>query len=242
MKTNFVGMVCGGLLVAGIAFGQMPQLVPDWQSVQIKQTVEPTFPPHLLQIGVTEGMVRLAINTDAQGKLVEMLVVGYTRPELADAAVSAIKQWEFGPARLRGEPVGTTIELLFHFEARGVVVSTCNFNDVIEERMAHIIGIHYVYQPCSLAELDRIPTPIVAVKPPYPPELAEKGVKGSVTVEFYIDETGAIRVPAVSAKDDSQLSALAVGALRQWKFEPPTRNGRPVLVKASQMFNFGPGS
>ncbi|HUL54564.1 MAG TPA: energy transducer TonB [Opitutaceae bacterium] len=242
MKTRYIGMVCGGLLAAGIAFGQMPQLVPEWQSVQIKQTVEPVFPPHLLQIGVTQGMVRVAINTDAEGKLVEMLVVGYTRPEFADSAVAAIKQWQFGPARLRGEAVGTTVEMFFQFEARGVVVSTCNFNDVVEKRVADIMGIHYVYQPCSLAELDRIPTPIVAIKPQYPVELAEKGVKGSVTVEFYIDETGAIRVPAVSVKDDSQLSALAVIALRQWKFEPPTRNGRPVLVRASQLFNFGPGS
>jgi outer membrane biosynthesis protein TonB len=35
---------------------------------------------------------------------------------------------------------------------------------------------------------------------------------------------------------------LAVVALRQWKFEPPARNGRPVLVKATQVFNFGPNS
>lgn len=242
MKTNFIGMVCCGLLMAGIAFGQIPQFVPEWQSLQIKQTVEPVFPQRLVQIGVTEGMVRVAINTDVQGKLVEWLMVGYTRPEFADAAVAAIKQWKFEPARLRGEPAGTTVEIFFQFEAKGVVVSTCNFNDIIEERVARIIGVHYVYQPCSLAELDRIPTPIIAVKPQYPAELADKGVKGSVTVEFYIDETGTIRVPAVSVKDDSQLSALAVAALRQWKFEPPTRNGRPVLLKASQLFRFGPGS
>jgi outer membrane biosynthesis protein TonB len=48
-----------------------------------------------------------------------------------------------------------------------------------------------------------------------------------------------VRVPAVSINDDSVLTALAVAALRQWRFEPPTRNGSPVLVKASQVFNFG---
>jgi TonB family protein len=242
MKTNSIGMIGCGLLMAGLAFGQIPQFAPEWQSLQIDQTVEPVFPMHLIQIGVTEGMVRVAINTDAQGKLVEWLVVGYSRPEFADSAMAAIKQWKFGPARLRGEAVGTTVEIFLQFEAKGVVVSTCTFNEIVEERVARIIGIHYVYKPCSLAELDRIPTPIVAVKPLYPAELAEKGVKGSVTVEFYIDETGTIRVPAVSANDDSQLCALAVAALRQWKFEPPTRNGRPVLLKASQLFNFGPGS
>jgi hypothetical protein len=48
-------------------------------------------------------------------------------------------------------------------------------------------------------------------------------------------------MPAGSQKDDSQLIALAITALRQWRFEPPTRNGRPVLVAAIQVFNFGVG-
>jgi outer membrane biosynthesis protein TonB len=62
-----------------------------------------------------------------------------------------------------------------------------------------------------------------------------------VSVDFFIDETGSVRMPAVSANDDVHLTALAIDALRQWKFEPPTHNGRPVLAKAVQVFNFGTG-
>ena len=228
--------------MAGTTFAQILQSQPEWQSLNIQQTVDPVFPYRLQELGVTNGEARVAINTDATGKLMECLVVGYTRPEFADEAVVVIKQWKFEPARLRGEPVGTTVELLFSYEARGVVVSTLNPIDSIEKRISQIIGEHYIYQPCSLRELDRIPTPVVTVKPYYPGELADKGVKGKVTVDFYIDETGTVRMPAVSMKDDVELTALAVVALRQWKFEPPTRNGRPVLVKASQVFYFGPSS
>jgi len=240
MKIRFIGIVCCGLLMAGATFAQIMQPQPEWQSLKILQTVDPIFPYRFQELGVTNGEARVAINTDATGKLVEWLVVGYTRLEFADAAVEAIKQWKFEPARLRGEPVGTTVELLFYYEARGVVVSTVNPVDRVDAFISRIIGEHYVYQPCSLRELDRIPTPIVTVKPQYPGELADKGVKGKVTVDFYIDETGAVRLPAVSVKDNGELTALAVEALRQWKFEPPTRNGRPILVKASQVFNFGP--
>jgi TonB family protein len=241
MKIRFIGIVCGGLLMAGATFAQIMQPQPEWQSLKILQTVDPIFPYRLQEVGVTNGEARVAINTDATGKLLEWLVVGYTRPEFADTAVEAIKQWKFEPARLRGEPAGTTVELLFFYEAKGVVVSTVNPVDSVDALISRIIGEHYVYQPCSLRELDRIPTPVVTVKPQYSSELADKGVKGKVTVDFYIDETGAVRLPAVSVKDDVQLTALALTALRQWKFEPPTRNGRPVLVKASQVFNFGPG-
>jgi TonB family protein len=242
MKIRFIWIVCLGLLMAGAAFAQIMQLPPEWQSLNILQTVEPIFPYRLQEAGVPNGEARVAINTDATGKLLELLVVGYTRPEFADEAVTAIKQWKFEPARLRGEPVGTTVELLFFYEAKGVVVSTLNPIDRIDMFMSQIIGEHDTYRPCSLRELDRIPTPVVTVKPQYPGDLADKGVKGKVTVGFYIDETGVVRLPAVSVKDDVELTALAVAALRQWKFEPPTRNGRPVLVKASQVFYFGPGS
>lgn len=241
MKTIFISILCAGMLAAGSAFAQIGrfQPVPEWQSVKIDQTVEPVFPERLVQKGVIRGMVHLAINTDQTGKLVEWLVVGYTQPEFADEVVAAVKQWKFTPAELRGEKVGTTVELVFNFEAKGVVVSTSSASDILEAQFLRRIGEHYVYEPCSLRELDRIPTPIVTVAPAYPAELPKRGVKGQVAVDFYIDERGAVRVPAVSVNDDSVLTSLAVAALRQWRFEPPTRNGIPVLVKASQVFNFG---
>ena len=123
MKALTALIIAGGLLYAGAAFGQTRQPVPEWQSVQVVQTHDPVFPPQLYTKGITRGEARLAVNTDAKGKLVEWLVVGYSRPEFAQAAVEAIKQWAFVPARMRGEPVGTTIEIYFYFEAKGVVVS-----------------------------------------------------------------------------------------------------------------------
>ncbi|MDD2762958.1 MAG: energy transducer TonB [Opitutaceae bacterium] len=240
MRTNSILIAWGGLLMAGAAFAQIPPLQQEWQSLRFQQTVDPLFPVRLSQAGVTEGWAHVAISTDATGKLVEWLVVGYSYPEFAEAAVAAIKQWKFEPARLHGEPVGTAVKLLFHYEGKGVVVSSGNNSDFLEAWNMRLMAGRYAYRPCSLRELDRIPLPIVTVAPQYPKELADQGVKGRVTVEFYIDETGAIRVPAVSGNDNSELTALAVAALRQWKFEPPTRNGVAVLVKASQVFNFGP--
>ena len=158
--------------------------MPEWQSVQFTETVEPVFPERLMQKGLTQGMVRLAINTDPDGKLVEWLVVAYTQPEFADSVVAAVKQWKFTPARLRGERVGTTIEMIFHFEAKGVVVSTTTLSDALDTLMLQRLGVRYVFEPCSLRELDRIPTPIVTVMPDYPAELEKRGVKGRVTVDF----------------------------------------------------------
>ena len=237
MKVLSTLVVCSGLTLATAVFGQFGPQVPEWQSVKIVQTVDPVFPFPLTQQGLTRGEARVAVNTDAKGRLVEWLVVGYTRTEFANEAVDVIKKWAFVPARMRGEPVGTTIEIYFYFEARGVVVSTTTIDEL--ERATLFETGRYVYQPCSLRELDRIPTPLTTVAPVYPSELARKGVHGRVSVDFYIDETGVVRMPAVSPRDNIELTALSLEALRQWRFEPPTRNGKPVLVKASQVFSFG---
>jgi TonB family protein len=237
MKPLSALLIGCALWLTGPAFGQLGSVVPEWQSLTIVQTCRPVFPFQLTQAGVISGEAQVAINTDANGKLMEWLVVAYSHPEFAHEAVDAIKRWRFVPARLRGEPVGTTIEIYFYFEAKGVVVSTTNAD--ILARASMFFSSRDAYQPCSLRDLDRIPTPLTAVAPLYSGALADRGVKGRVTVDFFIDETGVARLPSVSSHDNSELTALSIEALRQWKFEPPTRNGKPVLVRATQVFNFG---
>jgi TonB family protein len=227
-----------GVLLTGSVLAQNQPTTSDWQSMKILQTAEPIYPYHLLQIGAVDGAARVIINTDADGNLADWLVTSYTNPEFANAAVKAIKQWKFEPARLQGTPVGTTVELNFHFQAKGVVVSTSSPTDMLEARFMRMMEGHYVYQPCNPRGLDRAPVPVVAIAPHYPGELAKQGVKGAVTIEFYIDEMGGVRLPAGVASDNSMLTALALDALKQWKFTPPTSRGKGVLVKASQVFDF----
>ena len=241
MKRFSIMLFCFGLLGGGAAWAQIPAPRPEWQSLKINQTVEPVFPYQLQQLSVTSGDARIVINVDGTGKLDEYLVIGYTMPEFADVVVRAVKQWKFEPAKLRGEPVGATVELDFNFESQGTLVVSQTSIDNLQARLLQLMAGAYVFRPCSLKELDRIPTPIFTVSPIYPRELADKGVKGRVVITFYIDETGMVRMPAGSVDDDSRLISLAIAALRQWRFEPPTRSGKPVLVAAVQTFNFGTG-
>jgi TonB family protein len=238
MKTSPMLIIGIGVLLTGSVLAQTQPTSSGWQSMKILQTVDPVFPSHLLQIGAVNGEVRVVINTDADGSLADWLVIGYTNPEFADAAIRAVKQWKFEPGRLEGTPVGTTVELDFHFEAKGVVVSTCGPSDLIEARIMRMMDGRYVYQPCKPWKLDRTPAPLVTIAPRYPGEIAKQGVKGVVTIDFFIDETGAVRLPAGVKTEDNMLTALALDAMKQWKFTPPTSRGKGVLVKARQEFDF----
>ncbi len=238
MKTSPLLILSLGVLLCSSAPAQTHYSSADLQSMRINQTVNPTFPRGLMNLGVTSGACQIAIYVDSSGKLAEWLVIKYTEPQFGEAAVEAIKQWTFEPARMDGQPVGTTLDLVFNFEARGVVISTTTIGETAERLALHMRSGAYTYRPCPGEDLDRTPIPTVTVTPQYPKELAEKGVKGRVTVDYYIDETGAVRMPCVSPDDNPILGALTIAAVAQWKFEPPTSHGRTVLVKARQVFDF----
>jgi len=230
----------GVLLTSGL-LAQERLAAPGWQSMRIVQTADPVFPPGQLQAGVTEGEARLVINTDADGRLADYLIIGYTDRDFASAAVAAVKEWTFVPAQLDGTPVGTTVELHFSFQAKGVVVSTSNPFALLDAQLRRMLDGRLVYQPCQPAKLDAEPKALVTVAPAYPAQLAKQGLRGAVTLDFFIDETGAVRLACGVSTDNNQLTALALEALRQWKFTPPTSNGRAVMVRARQLFRFQPG-
>jgi TonB family protein len=237
MKTFFSLFLALGLM-ASAGQAQTPTPSADRQSVKIIETVTPVFPLGLPEQGFFEGEARIAIAVDETGKLTDWLVVGYSHRRFAEESVDAIKQWKFEPARMRGKPVSVQIEILISFATSGVVIS-CDAGTAMARYTNSLFKSREAYQPCTMREIDRIPTPRNAVSPAYSKTLADEGVKGTVVVDFFIDETGTLRMPAIKSSDYDELASLAVAAMQQWKFEPPTRHGVPVLVRAKQVFHFG---
>jgi TonB family protein len=206
----------------------------------VSQRDLPIFPPHLMQLGMREGMARIAFSVNAEGRMDDCLAVAYTHPEFAEASAAAIKRWRFEPASDRGELVAAVSEVTFTFQVEGPVVVSMTPNEMFDVMIYSIKGADAAFRPRVMSELDQVPTPVTVVSPRYPFDLARRIGSGHVTVQFYIDETGAVRLPCVNAGADSALASLAVAAMQQWRFEPPTCGGRPVLVEAEQRFNFTP--
>lgn len=230
------------LLASAAATLSLPAQVPvapnAVQSLRVLEGTLPVFPYELIQLGVREGLVRVAFSVDPEGRVEDCLAVMYTQPQFARASVAAVRHWRFAPSRYQGQPIGATSELTFDFQVQGTVVVSLNVSEVIAARLFAMTDGHQVYEPCSLRELDRIPIPIATPSPIYPAQLAAADATRHVTVNFYIDEKGNVRLPNVDANADPRLGAVAIDAMRNWKFEPPTCKGRPVLVHATQQFNF----
>lgn len=226
-------------MAASSASAQVPSDNPEFRSLKIIQTVAPDFPESLYRIYRNGGQARIDIRVNAQGELSESLAVSYTDRRFADLALKAVKQWNFEPARRKGEPVSVCVPLTFNFEAQGVVL-TISATELFEGQINSVHGEANTYRPYTLNELDRIPIPIRADAPRYLKEMAESGLQGKVEIEFYIDEEGTVRMPVIVGQPQMELAELAMEAVRGWKFEPPMRKGQPVLARVQQLFRFSP--
>jgi TonB family protein len=175
------------------------------------------------------------VSVDAEGRLVDHLVVAYTNKAFIASAVSAVKAWTYEPAKVRGRARASRVDLVFSFKADLVATVQSSAVNFLQD----LFGERYEFRPSLLRDLDHIPTPVHVVTPTIPNGVLAEGEERVVTVEFYIDQEGKVRIPAVSREDaDDRLAAVAVTAVEQWRFEPPVRKGSAVLVLAQQDFHF----
>jgi TonB family protein len=79
----------------------------------------------------------------------------------------------------------------------------------------------------------RISEPVVIERTPpkYPPEARKEGVSGVVVADLVIDEIGMVRDVLIEESPSDQLSAAAIDALEQWRFQPAMMDGQPVAVR-----------
>jgi TonB family protein len=214
----------------------------DSMPLLIERTVEPQFPASLAFSPISSGEARVLVNIDADGKLADWLVTGYTDKAFADEAIDALKQWRYQPPVRQGERVGARLELRFYFNSTGRVVtlSSMELPDYFRQRVAPPQLVSLV---CALPDLDRPVTAVQTVNPGQPGGAKQApSPGGTVLVDFYIDETGQPRLPVVLDSTGDSYAQAAVGALSQWRFTAPTRHGTPVAVRVQQRFNFSAGS
>jgi TonB family protein len=92
----------------------------------------------------------------------------------------------------------------------------------------------------SRADAPGVTKPILVrkVEPEYSEEARKARLKGVVVLNFEIDETGHVVNPRVVTGLGHGLDEKAIEAVKKWKFDPATRNGKPIKVGATAELNF----
>jgi iron complex outermembrane recepter protein len=182
--------------------GSAPAVVPP---VVVKK-VEPVYPPDAASAG-RQGEVVLTVVVDASGAVGEIGMVTSGGDDLDQAAIAAVRQWLFQPARQAGQPVPTRIRVPIAFLAPAPAAAPA---DAPAETSP---GLSAAPQPAQPAPPSTPPAPgDHAVLPAPATEILEATVAGKQrprsrgTADFEIEIGALSLVPRASAADMLKLA------------------------------------
>ena len=218
---------------------QEPNNDKSIQKLRLEKFVMPEFPSYVQLTGNNRGVVTVAIGRDTEGHVTDVLVLDSTHPRLSQSVVDAVSKWKFVfPAN--PPPSGQEIVPIvrFLFTAKGIsIVSALTGSLASKDR--DVNENSPVMLP-SFAELDAVPKPINNPMPRFTGALADRAANTTVTVKFFVDETGKVRVPIIIDSSVPELGRAVLAAVEQWRYEPPRMGGHETIALEIQTFNFGP--
>jgi protein TonB len=90
----------------------------------------------------------------------------------------------------------------------------------------------------GLKDLDKVPRRLFGPQPIYPFNFKKEGIEGTVKLIITIDEAGQVIDAKVKSSTAREFEQPAIDAVLQWKFEPGTKNERPVKARWIQPVGF----
>ncbi len=194
------------------------------------KVVAPVHPPELYgqKIG---GEAEIECLVTEAGQVMEARMKSATRPEFGEAALVAVRQWEFQPGERDGKPVAMRVGIPFNFPTP--------FDHPLETLLKRKIFVELDEPAVSAEKLGTWPMPKKLLEPAYPPELAGSGKRGKAVVSVIINQQGQVVNPVLvkSTFPEFELSALVAAA----RLEFPPQLGpdkKPVNVAMDVQFDF----
>jgi len=170
-----------------------------------------------------EGTVTLEANVDTNGKVTMLRLVKGLGYGLDERARDAVLTWKFAPASRNGVAVQAITQIDVHFD------KPARFLLSLEESGATPPTINTRVAP---------PTIVTRVEPQYTDEARALHYQGTVVVQVTIGEDGIVKIDRVVRGLDYGLTESATDALKQWKFRPGTKDGKPIAVSLNIEVNF----
>ncbi len=223
--------------------------------IKIKD-VRPVYPA-IAQSARVQGVVIVETVINQEGK-VQAVRILRSIPLLDQAALEAVKQWEFVPTQLNGAPIPVVMTATVNFTldgksgvpggvAWGVTggVQGGVAGGVVGGVVGGVAGAPPPPPPPPPLPPDTVrvgggiqpPTKLVDVRPVYPPEAQQAKIQGVVIIETVIGKDGKVESARV-LRSIPMLDQAAIDAVKQWEFSVTTINGVPVKVVMTLTVNF----
>jgi TonB family protein len=226
-----------------------PVVVPtpiqmQWEEApRLLQMVTPIYPDSARRAGI-DGQVNLRITVDEQGFVTDAEVVS-ARPAglFEEAAVSAILQWVFEPARSGGHPITVQMGQQINFSLKDVrpppPPPPSGEKPSIIIREMEPPHVPKPGEPPIFMAWETAPILIEALDPVYPDSARRAGLEGMVILQIVIDAQGkVIDARVVLAQPPGVFEEAALEAVRKWRFEPALQREKPIKVQMAQTVMF----
>jgi TonB family protein len=199
-------------------------------------TVAPDYPKKARKRKI-EGPVVLHIRIGEDGKVREVSVVSGD-PELAEAAARAVKKWRYQPLLIAGKPTEATRDVTVNFTLENADSALSREGQSKEDYDKQIAS------RIAAGELFRVggaiapPKLIYGPDPGYTESAKEEHLEGTVVLAVVVGAEGLPHDIRVTRAIGKGLDEEAIDAVRQWRFKPATKDGKPVTVVISVEVTF----
>lgn len=226
--------LCGGTAVAqdGLALAEA-------RSLGLVSYKEPSVP-----VLATDGSAIVAFTIRADGRVADAVTLAASDRKLADPAREAVLRWRFERDPKFGRGRDAVLDKVMRRELVEFVFKRDKVTGMNHREGAKAwfpgdgrAAVRVVTSGELDAPLARRSLPAEGdVEQPLP----RATVAGNATVSFVIDETGRVRVPIVEQADSPELTGIALEVVARWLFDPPRKDGQPVLLERRHLLTFGP--
>ncbi len=222
------------------AFAADPVLPANAESARLMRLdkfVVPEFPEFLRRTGVLQGTVVAAIRHDGLGQADDVLVLESSDPRFTAAAIEAIQEWRFAAHPRSAAPVEQLVPIvrfLFTSSSVSVVSATVDAGRVSRTRVRADSPIELP----NFSHLDTPPKVRAQPMPEFPAALKGQVGDGVALVKYFVDREGRARVPVVVSATAPEFATAALAAVKQWRFDPPRLDGKPVIALETHTFRF----
>jgi TonB family protein len=206
-----------------------------WDTAPVPtSTTYPVYPRAALEAG-QQGLTKLNFVVGADGRVQAAKILEATTPEMGHAALAMIETWEFSPpSRKDGKACVALLSIQHEFRSNGrgdvpVSEETKALLKILGKSPEKIVAADKLDQPI---------TPISTRKAVYPTVLKPTAEAGEAVVDFFIDSKGDVQLASVVSCTAPEFGYAAVQAVATWRFEPPLREGKPVITRAQVPMHF----
>ncbi len=192
--------------------------------------ITPDHPAVLLEERIS-GEAEIEFLVGATGGVSEARVKSASRPEFGEAALAAVRQWEFEPGTRGGQPAAMRVTMPFAF--------TPPSKDPLEILLKRPVFVELDEPPVPAEKMPAWPMPKKLLEPAYPEELQGSGKRGKAVVSVIIDKRGRVMNPSIVKATFPEFEFSALAAAASLEFPPQLGpDKKPVNVSMDVQFDF----